>query len=223
MKDPAFVEYVEAIERVFRVRLGREHVLSPRDFALARSWHRAGFPVSVVVRAVEQAFAREPSVSSLAYCRSFVEALAAEQPLRPSSPPAVATDRVPPRRRREAATFATDLRERLRRLAARLEELRPGPMACFEPPLRRADELSALLEVAAKPNWDYVQATLRRIDDDVSAAISRSLASTERSSLREEVAAAASSLPKDGAGAARVVDAALDARLRERLRLPRLA
>ena len=39
-EDRAAVEaYVQAIETHLRARRGMDHILSPRDFALARSWH----------------------------------------------------------------------------------------------------------------------------------------------------------------------------------------
>ena len=48
MKDTDLEAYLDAIERHFRARRGVEHVLTPRDFALARSWHRAGIPLATV-------------------------------------------------------------------------------------------------------------------------------------------------------------------------------
>ena len=36
--DPALESYVAAIEGHLRARRGVEHILTPRDFALARAW-----------------------------------------------------------------------------------------------------------------------------------------------------------------------------------------
>ena len=68
--------YVEAIESHFRTRKGAEVTLSPRDFALARSWHQAGVPLAVVLLGIDSAFEADPSASSLSFCRRRVEDLA---------------------------------------------------------------------------------------------------------------------------------------------------
>ena len=56
-------------------------------------------------------------------------------------------------------------------LLEQLEKVRPARGLSFEPPLRKIREVQDLLAVAARPNWDYVRAKLREIDDDVSAAV----------------------------------------------------
>lgn len=73
MKDPGFLAYVEAIEAAFSRRLGREFVLSPLDFALARTWHASRIPIANVLTGVDDAFASGTEPRALAYCRSFVE------------------------------------------------------------------------------------------------------------------------------------------------------
>ncbi len=73
MKDPDFLAYVEAIEAAFSRRLGREFVLSPPDFALARTWHAARIPIANVLTGVDDAFASGTEPRALAFCRSFVE------------------------------------------------------------------------------------------------------------------------------------------------------
>ena len=39
--DGELVAYVESIEDSIRAQRGKDHPLSPRDFALAKSWHEA--------------------------------------------------------------------------------------------------------------------------------------------------------------------------------------
>ena len=59
-RDEGLVAYVEAIEAVAARAPRREHVLSPRDFALARGWHEAGVPLATVLVAIDLAFERDP-------------------------------------------------------------------------------------------------------------------------------------------------------------------
>jgi hypothetical protein len=72
---PTEIGYVEAIERHLGTRRGREHVLSPRDFALARSWYGARIPLATVLSGIDRAFDSGAQVSSLAFCRRLVEEL----------------------------------------------------------------------------------------------------------------------------------------------------
>ena len=41
-RDPELEAFVEAIEQAFRARRGKEHVLAPREFALAKGFYEAG-------------------------------------------------------------------------------------------------------------------------------------------------------------------------------------
>ena len=61
--------YVEAIEGHLRARRGVDHILSPRDFALAKGWHEAGVPLATVLVGMDRAFETAKDVTSLAYCR----------------------------------------------------------------------------------------------------------------------------------------------------------
>lgn len=175
MKDAGVEAFVEAIESHLRARRGVEHVLSPRDFALARSWFLAGVPLAAVLVALDRAFDAGLGVTSLAFCRRQVEALAAGGSRAPASS-APAPRPVAPSQP-EAMLAA---------LIARLQALRPGPGACFEPPLRRSEEVRDLLSVAARPNWDYVQRKLSELDADVSAAALRALPAGELAVLQAE-------------------------------------
>ena len=90
MRDPGLEAYVEAIEGHLRARRGVDHILSPRDFALARAWHEAGVPLATVLVGIDRAFEASPQVTSLSYCRRRVEELAASGPgpARRPAPPA---------------------------------------------------------------------------------------------------------------------------------------
>jgi len=212
MKDMELEDYLDAIERHFRARRGVDHVLSPRDFALARSWYRAGIPLATVLVGMDGAFDAGLEPTSLAFCRQRVEELAATGPRQQpqGAPPA---ERVP----------LPELSALLDSLLERLLALRPGPEACFEPPLRRIQELRDLLSVAARPNWDFLRRKLREIDADVSTAALHALSSEQLSALQEEAERAV--VRQRG----RVAEAALDdarerflmLRARERLGLPR--
>ena len=53
--------YVEAIEAHLRARRGVDHILSPRDFALARAWYEAGVPLATVLVGMDRAFEPAPT------------------------------------------------------------------------------------------------------------------------------------------------------------------
>jgi hypothetical protein len=153
-------------------------------------------------------------VSSLSFCRRRVEELqsSGRGPLARPAPPA---ESVPVR---EVLALLVTLSERL-------QALRPGPLACFEPPLRKIQDVRELLSVARRPNWDYLRAKLLEIDDDVAAAVLQATSAAERQAYLEEARAATQRL------AGRVDDAALEdararfvvQRARERLGLPRVS
>lgn len=214
MRDAELEAYVDAIESHLRARRGADHVLSPRDFALARSWHDAGVPLATVLVGIDRAFDSGEDVNSLAFCRRRVEELAASGP-RPRVRPTPAAESLP----------LPELAGILGTLLERVARLRPGPGACFEPPLRKIHEVQDLLAVAARPNWDYLRGKLREIDDDVSAAVLQALPPEEAEAYRAEAARAVER------HRGRVDDAALgDAmtrytiqRARERMDLPRVS
>ena len=179
MKDPALEEYVSAIETHLRARRGVDHILSPRDFALARAWHQAGVPLVTVLVGMDRAFEQNGSVSSLAYCRKRVEELAAAGP-RPESRPAPPAESIP----------LSDVEALLVSLVDQLQKVRPAAGTSFEPPLRKIREVQDLLAVASRPNWEYVRSKLREIDDDVSAAVLGAFSAEEIDEFRAEAARA---------------------------------
>jgi hypothetical protein len=127
---PDVKAYVEAIEAHLRARRGVDHILSPRDFGLARGWHEAGVPLATVLVGMDRAFEAASNVTSLAFCRRWVEELAAAGPrpqLRPAPPP----ERVP---LKEVEGLLTTLLEKLGSVKA-------PPGSSFEPPLRKIREV----------------------------------------------------------------------------------
>jgi hypothetical protein len=204
--------YVEAIEAHLRARRGVDHILSPRDFAQARSWHQAGVPLATVLVGIDRAFDAGTDVTSLAFCRRRVEDLVAAGP-RPERRPAPPSEGVP-------------LEEVARILQLLLDHLAPlRPLAsAFEPPLRKIREVQDLLAVATRPNYDYLRLKLRGIDDDVSAAAMQALRPEELEAFRGEAARAVER------HRGRLDDAALEdararytlQRARERFDLPRV-
>jgi hypothetical protein len=213
-KDPAVEEYVSAIETHLRARRGVEHILSPRDFALARSWYQSGVPLATVLVGMDRAFEQNTNVSSLAFCRRRVEELAAAAapPQNRPSPPA---ESVP---LSEVASLLTSLLEQL-------EKVRPTPGTSFDPPLGKIREVQDLLAVASRPNWEYLRSKLREIDDDVSAAVLGAFSAEQIEDFRAEAARAIER------HRGRVADEALEdakvrftlQRAREKLGLPRVS
>jgi hypothetical protein len=205
--------YVEAIEAHLRARRGLDHPLSPREFALARGWHVEGVPLAAVLVGIDRAFDSGSQVTSLSYCRRWIDDLASGAArVRAGSATTSETVSIP------------ELGERLTALLERLVELRPGPEACFEPPLRKAEEVRDLLAVAARPNWEYVRGKLREIDEEVSGAAVQALSSDDRSAYRAEAARAAQRHRGrvDEAALADAVDRFTARRARERFVLPRV-
>jgi hypothetical protein len=174
LPDTAVEAYVEAIEAHLRARRGVDHMLSPRDFAQARSWHHAGVPLATVLVGIDRAFESGADVASLAFCRRRVEDLVAAGP-RPTARPSPASEAVP---LEEVARILGLLLEHLARLRA--------ATGAFEPPLRKIREVQDLLAVATRPNFDYLRIKLREIDDDVSAAALQALGPEELDLLRAE-------------------------------------
>jgi len=175
MKDPGLEEYVEAIEGHLRARRGVDHILSARDFALARGWHEAGVPLATVLVGMDRAFESAKDVTSLAYCRRRVEELAAAGPA-PRRRPAPAVETVP----------AGEVEGLLRGLLEQLEKVKAPAGAPFDPPLRKIREVQDLLAVAASPNWDYVRGKLREIDEAVSASVLQALPAEQIAEFRGE-------------------------------------
>jgi len=209
--DPELLAYVEAIEACLQARRGREIALSPRDFALAKSWHEAGVSLATVLVGIDHAFASEPSASSLAFCRRRVEELAAGGPRRPSRSGLEV----------ERASL-TEVQEMLAALRERILEL---PRKSFALPLQKLLELEDLVAVAAKPNWDYLRGKLREIDDEVSTAALEALPAETAATVRAESERAAER-HRSRVDPASLEDAVLRLRrqrAREVLRLPRVS
>ncbi len=210
-RDSGLEAFVEAIEATLRARRGKDHVLSPRDFALARGWHDAGVPLATVLVAIDAAFERDPATASLASCRRRVEDLAAGT-ARPAGTLPRETER----------TSLPEVAERLGELRERLEEL-PGRAAAL--PLADLAEVSDLVAVASRPNWDYLRERLRRVDDLVAVAAVEALSPTEAAALRAEAERAAERHrgKVDDKALAEATERLLRQRAREALRLPRVS
>ena len=175
MSPPEVQGYVEAIEGHLRARRGVDHILSPRDFALARGWHEAGVPLAPVLVGMDRAFEAGTDVTSLAYCRRRVEELASAGPgpARRAPVPAETVD-------------TGEVESLLRNLLEQLEKIKAPPGAPFDPPLRRIREVQDLLAVASSPNWEYVRGKLREIDDAVSTSALQALAPEQLDEFRGE-------------------------------------
>ena len=208
--NAALVAFVDAVEGVLRARRGVDHVLSPRDFALARSWHEAGIPLAAVLVAIDLAFEADPRTSSLGALRRRVEDLATAGP--------------------RQDTAARDVeRLALPELGARLGELRerliglPGRVAAGV--LADVEELAGLVAVSQRPNWVYLRSRLRHVDEAVAAIAVEGLPPAEAEALRAEATRAAERHRGrvDERALAEAVTRLVRQRARERLRLPRVS
>ena len=153
-RDPDLDAFVQAIETAFRTRRGKEHVLHPRDFALARGLHEASVSLATVLVAIDAAFEHDPRTASLAACRRRIEELAA--PSAGQAPRDGERVSLP-----EVSERLDSLRERLHRLdalveTAAVEALSPDEAEALRAEAARAAERHqgkvdehALLEVQA--------------------------------------------------------------------------
>jgi hypothetical protein len=214
LKDAGFEAYVEAIEAHLRARRGVDHILSPRDFTLARAWHGSGVPLATVLVGIDLAFDSTGDVTSLAFCRRRVEELAACGP-RPERRSSLPAETVP----------LEELDGVLATLAEKLRALRPGPRACFEPPLRSVEEMRGLVAVATRPNWSYLRGKLQEIDDGVSAAAIQALEAGALAALEAEARRAVERhrTRMDADAVTDAVSRFTVHRARERLGLPRVS
>lgn len=201
--------FVEAIEAAFRTQRGKEHVLGPRDFALARGLHEAGVSLATVLVAIDAAFEADPKTASFASLRRRIEELAG---------PATGQSRAA--REVERASLP-EVGERLESLRERLLEL-PGRAAAL--PLAELGEIADLVAVSSRPNWDYLRERLHRLDALVGAAAVEALRPDQAAELRAETARAAERHRGrvDPLALEAVVDRLFRLRARELLRLPRV-
>jgi hypothetical protein len=209
-RDTELEAFAAAIEAALGARRGREHVLSPRDFALARGWHEAGVSLATVLVAIDAAFERDPQTASLALCRRRVDELAGGGGR--ADVPTVESERA----------SLPEVAERLDALRERLEAL-PGRAAAL--PLAELAEVSDLVAVASRPNWDYLRERLRRIDAQVARAAVEALPSETAAELRRESTRAAERHRGrvDDAALADAVERLFRQRARESLQLPRVS
>jgi len=184
MKDEALESYVVELERHLTRRRGSPQTLSPRDFALARGWFEAGVPLGAVLDGVERALEKDPGASSLAFCRSFVEAAAARAaPAR--ARPAAATQPVT-----EPTLPGGELREAVAALVAALDRI--GAPESFDRPWRSLREVDELLRVAPRPNWTYLRERVAEADQQISQAVLDELPAEDRQTFEKEAEAARS-------------------------------
>ena len=108
--------YFREIENTFIRLRGAPLLLSPADWRVARDWHRRGIPLDLVVRTLEEIFAKRQErgargrVQSLRYCAAAVEAAWGS----------VQELTLPGERRAASAFSAEDVRKRLAALAEHL-------------------------------------------------------------------------------------------------------
>ena len=210
-RDDGLVAYVEALEAAFRARRGVDHVLSPREFALARAWFEGGVPLATVLVAIDLAFDADASVASLSFCRRRVEQLAT-----PGSGRGGTTDHEAGR------PHLSDLAERLAELEQRLEALPPPASALVQ---QEVEEVGDLVAVAARPNWEYLGEKLKRIDELVSNAALEALGPQELGALRAEAERLAERHRGrvDTRSLEQAVERLVRQKARERLQLPRVS
>jgi hypothetical protein len=163
-------EYFHRIETDFILHRGAPLLLSAADYQLARSWYEQGVPLWLVLRAIEEVFARREhkprkAMLSLRYCRRAVEA--AWTALRELQAPGERT-----------AARPLDLAARLSALAAALPAEVPD-----------RDGWSARI-AALGGEAEGVEAALADLDQAILDAAAERLSDEDRESLADRAEAA---------------------------------
>jgi hypothetical protein len=179
VKDQALEEYASAIEEHLGACRGASHVLSPRDFALARAWHASRVPLVTVLAGIDLACQDGAAPTSLVFCRARVESLVATFS-------GAAAERPPVR-----GIGMGEVRDRLAALLGALsrQEDRQARLA-LEPARARCQDLLDQLTVSARPNWDWVARKLEAVDDLVSEGALQVVGEERRALFRAEAARA---------------------------------
>jgi hypothetical protein len=173
MTDGSLEEYARAVEEHLTAGRGKEHVLSPRDFSLLRSWVAAGVPLGTILAGIDLARDSDADVSSLAYCRARVEQLAGTSArTRAVETPGAAVD--------------PDLVPRLHELQQALLAHHARAQAGVHRPLARVQELLDLVSVSRRPNAEFVRRVVTEIDEAVSAAAMELLDPARREEIRAQ-------------------------------------
>jgi hypothetical protein len=179
--------YFQALEQEFLRLRGKGTMLSAADWQVAQGWRRAGVPLELVVRVMEELFARarerrRRTISSLGYFRAAVEG-AWEEVVALSAGG----------RKERLEPFGTA--ERLGRLAEALPPALPERE-------RRAAAIRGL-----DGEVDAIERSLAGLDQELIADLERTLATADREALDAELEAALSAaarrLPRDEVEAAR--------------------
>lgn len=169
--------YVTALEAAFTQARGREQVLSPHDFALARAWHAAGIPLALVVDEMARGGRR---ANSLAYLRRGVEARAKLSATAGATAPARTAPTVSPGR--ADLELGLDWLARLRAWLAA-----PERSAAFDDVAARASALDAR-QVDAPPSPEELRASLGDLDEALTQAALRVCGPGQVARFRQEAA-----------------------------------
>ncbi|MEM7049722.1 MAG: hypothetical protein AAF604_08685 [Acidobacteriota bacterium] len=165
--------YFQAVEEVFVRLRGAPLLLSPKDWMVAREWHRRGIPLSVVENALEELFSRRRDrgargrVQSLGYCAPAVES--AWEEIEELQAPG----------RRETASPSFDVELRLAALAAAL----PADLAAWR---HRLLPLQGEAEI--------VEARLAELDVELDAELLDALSASQRQEVEVQIAGSFESL-----------------------------
>ncbi len=175
MTEGAERAYFRAIEETFIRLRGSPLLLSPEDWRLAEEWRRRGVPLDLVLRTLEQVFARRVErgaagkIHSLRYCAAAVEAAWEEVEA------LTATGR-------RTEVEAVDVAARLAALAASLPDELP-------------ERASLAARIAALDGGtDEVERALAVLDEEMMAAAMAAVAAPERERLESRAERALTAL-----------------------------
>lgn len=179
-------QYFQAIEERFLELRGAPLLLSPSDWRVVQRWNRAGIPLDLVLRTLDELFARrrecevDSRVPGLRYCKTAVEA--AWRQVRDLQAPA---------ERGDARSETLDVPARLERLASSLPGDLPG-----------GAEVAEAIRAAAKAGSSHgVEKRLAQIEDDWLSRVMADESAPQLEALDRDVEARlvtlAATLPRD--------------------------
>ncbi|HSL82740.1 MAG TPA: hypothetical protein VLF66_08180 [Thermoanaerobaculia bacterium] len=184
-------QYFQAIESTFLLHRGAPLTLSPSDYHVARTWHREGVPLDLVLRKIEEFFERHgeredpKKVWSLRQCRPRVDA--AWKNLRELTAPGARAPEAEP----------LELGPRLAALARALPAGLPG----------REELAGRIGDLAGAGDPRAAEARLGVLEEEAVDALLAGMAREERAALEQEVeeslAALADRVPREEAQRAR--------------------
>jgi hypothetical protein len=179
MDDWNYFNYFTEIEEYFWKKRGSHLLVSPLDWAIMETWHKAGVPLEAVLKGIDQAFesygrsrrgAGKP-LKSLAYCTDAVLDAAEE------AQEAAAGRALPAGAAKPSPFEREELRQYLQRNSAALQSAlkahteKPGLVTLWEEALRALESCAATLDAPGLLDVEDLERRLTLLDERIHAGL----------------------------------------------------